>query len=73
MPPVEAYVSEDDRSTVNPLGVKGAGEDGTVGAGAAVANAVEDALAHLGVKITTMPLSPSRVLALIQEVGARAR
>lgn len=73
MPPVDVHVSEDDRSTVNPLGVKGAGEDGTVGAGAAVANAVEDALAHLGVKVTTMPLSPSRVLALIQEAQPRAR
>jgi len=66
MPPVEVHVSEDDRSTVNPLGVKGAGEDGTVGAGAAVANAVEDALAHLGVTVTAMPLTPSRVLELIQ-------
>ena len=66
MPPVEVHVSEDDRSTVSPLGVKGAGEDGTVGAGAAVANAVEDALAHLGVTVTAMPLTPSRVLELIQ-------
>ncbi|PYM19295.1 MAG: xanthine dehydrogenase, partial [Candidatus Rokuibacteriota bacterium] len=38
MPPVEVHVSEDDPSPVNPLGVKGAGEDGTVGAGAAIAN-----------------------------------
>jgi CO/xanthine dehydrogenase Mo-binding subunit len=67
MPAVEVHLSEDDRSPVNPLGVKGAGEDGTVGAGAAVANAVEDALAHLGVTVTGMPLTPSRVLELIQQ------
>lgn len=73
MPSVEVSLSEDDRSPVNPLGVKGAGEDGTVGAGAAVANAVEDALAHLGVTVSTMPLGPSRVLGLIREARARAR
>ncbi len=67
MPPVDVHVSENDRSPVNPLGVKGAGEDGTVGAGAAVANAVEDALAHLGVTVTGMPLTPARVLELIHE------
>jgi carbon-monoxide dehydrogenase large subunit len=67
MPSVDVFISEDDRSPVNPLGVKGAGEDGTVGAGAAVANAVADALGPFGVRVTTMPLSPSRVLALIRE------
>jgi carbon-monoxide dehydrogenase large subunit len=67
MPAVDVFISEDDRSPVNPLGVKGAGEDGTVGAGAAVANAVADALGPFGVRVTTMPLSPSRVLALIRE------
>ncbi len=67
MPPIEAHVSEDDPSPVNPLGVKGAGEDGTVCAGAAVANAVADALSPFGVKVTTMPLSPSRLLQLIRE------
>jgi CO/xanthine dehydrogenase Mo-binding subunit len=72
MPSVEVHISEDDPSPVNPLGVKGAGEDGTVGAGAAVANAVADALSPFGVTVTTMPLSPSRVLTLIRE-GRRGR
>jgi len=66
VPSVDVHLSEDDPSPVNPLGVKGAGEDGTVGAGAAVANAVADALSPFGVTVTTMPLSPSRVLELIR-------
>jgi len=45
----------------NPLGVKGIGEAGTIGATPAVQNAVVDALAHLGVRHLDMPLSPERV------------
>jgi carbon-monoxide dehydrogenase large subunit len=45
----------------NPLGVKGAGEGGTVGALAAVMNAVNDALAPLGIKNLSMPATPERV------------
>ena len=44
----------------NPLGVKGAGESGTIGAPAAVVNAVVDALWHLGVEHIDMPLTPER-------------
>jgi CO/xanthine dehydrogenase Mo-binding subunit len=73
MPPVEVHISEDDPSPVNPLRVKGAGEDGTVGAGAAVANAVADALSPFGVTVTTMPLSPSRILALIRDARGGTR
>ncbi len=50
----------------NPLGVKGLGEGGAIPPPAAVANAVEDALAPFGVRITATPLTPSRVLALIR-------
>jgi carbon-monoxide dehydrogenase large subunit len=46
---------------LNPLGVKGAGEAGTVGALPAVMNAIMDALAPLGVTALDMPASPSRV------------
>jgi aerobic carbon-monoxide dehydrogenase large subunit len=67
MPALEIHLGEHDLSPINPLGIKGAGEDGTVGAGAAIANAVADALAPLGVTVRTLPLSPSRVLALIRE------
>lgn len=45
----------------NPLGVKGAGEAGTIAATACVVNAVVDALYHLGVRDICMPLTPERV------------
>jgi aerobic carbon-monoxide dehydrogenase large subunit len=71
MPPLELWVREEDASPTNPLGVKGAGEDGIVAVGGAVANAVADALAPLGVKITALPLRPSRLRELIRRAGAR--
>jgi len=52
-------------SAVNPLGAKGVGEAGTVGAMAAVMNAVCDALAPLGVRHLDMPATPARVWAAI--------
>jgi aerobic carbon-monoxide dehydrogenase large subunit len=48
-------------SPTNPLGVKGIGEAGTIGAAPAVMNAVCDALAHLGVTDIDMPATPERV------------
>jgi hypothetical protein len=51
----------------NPLGAKGVGEGGTIGAGPAVQNAVIDALAHLGVRHIDMPVSPERVWRAIRE------
>jgi len=57
-------------SPLNPLGVKGVGEAGTIPVAALVAEAVEDALAPLGVRIREMPLSPNRILELIQEAQA---
>ena len=48
---------------LNPLGAKGAGEAGTVGALPAVMNAILDALAHLGVTDLEMPTTPERVWA----------
>jgi len=52
---------------LNPLGVKGAGEAGTVGALPAVMNAVIDALAPLGVRGLDMPASSARVWRAIQD------
>jgi carbon-monoxide dehydrogenase large subunit len=52
---------------VNPLGVKGIGETGTIASTPAVYNAVMDALAPLGVKQIRMPLTPERVWRAIQE------
>jgi carbon-monoxide dehydrogenase large subunit len=51
---------------LNPLGVKGIGESGTVGSVPAVQNAVVDAVAHLGVTHIDMPLTPERVWRAIQ-------
>ena len=47
--------------TTNPLGVKGAGEAGTIGAPPAIVSAVLDALAPLGVSDIDMPMTPNRV------------
>ena len=52
---------------VNPMGVKGVGEAGTIGTAHTIVNAVVDALAPLGVKHIDMPLRPRRVWAAIQE------
>jgi aerobic carbon-monoxide dehydrogenase large subunit len=54
-------------SPTNPLGVKGVGETGTIASGAAVMNAVVDALSHLGVTDIQMPATPERVWRAIQE------
>ena len=54
----------------NPLGAKGVGEGGTIGAGPAVQNAVIDALSHLGVRHIDMPMSPDRVWRAIQDAPA---
>jgi carbon-monoxide dehydrogenase large subunit len=54
-------------SPLNPLGVKGVGEAGCIGAPPAIVNAVLDALAPLGIKSIDMPLKPEKVWAVIQE------
>jgi carbon-monoxide dehydrogenase large subunit len=51
----------------NPLGAKGIGESGTIGAAPAVQNAVVDAVSHLGVRHIDMPLTPERVWLAIRE------
>jgi carbon-monoxide dehydrogenase large subunit len=56
-------------SPTNPLGVKGIGEAGTIGAAPAVINAIVDALAHLGVTDVAMPASPQTVWATIQQAS----
>ena len=56
-------------SPLNPLGVKGAGEAGSIPVPALVAEAIEDALQPFGVQITEMPLSPTRIWELNDEQG----
>jgi carbon-monoxide dehydrogenase large subunit len=60
------------RTSYNPLGVKGIGEAGTIGATPAVQNAVVDALAHLGVRHIDMPASPQRVWRAIRDVNGNS-
>lgn len=57
-------------TSVNPLGAKGVGEAGTVGALAAAMNAVNDALAPLGIRHLDMPATPLRVWQAIQAAKA---
>ena len=54
-------------------GAKGVGEGGTIGAPAAVLNAVSDALAPFGVGIFEMPITPQRILQLLGEAGRKAQ
>jgi carbon-monoxide dehydrogenase large subunit len=70
LPSFELLTSETP-TTVNPLGVKGIGEAGTIGATPAVHNAVVDAVAHLGVRHIDMPLTPERVWTAIQKASAK--
>lgn len=54
-------------TTYNPLGAKGLGEAGTIGATPAVQNAVIDAVAHLGVRHIDMPTTPRRIWQAIRD------
>ncbi|MYH79033.1 MAG: xanthine dehydrogenase family protein molybdopterin-binding subunit [Acidimicrobiaceae bacterium] len=55
---------------LNPLGAKGIGESGTVGAGPAVLNAVHDAVAHLGIDHIDMPATPQRIWHALRTAGS---
>ena len=68
VPPFEVDAHEVP-TQVNPLGAKGVGEAGTVGALPAVLNAVNDALAPLGVRHLDMPVTPERVWRAIHAAG----
>ena len=50
------------------LGAKGAGEDGTGAAAAAIMNAINDALSPLGGKVTQQPFTPERILSAIGKI-----
>jgi carbon-monoxide dehydrogenase large subunit len=65
--PFIAFTSEPVPSVLNPFGMKGCGEAGTVGALGAVSNAVRDALAARGVRRVDMPFSPQRVWQWLQD------
>ncbi|MEQ8194398.1 MAG: xanthine dehydrogenase family protein molybdopterin-binding subunit [Rhodospirillales bacterium] len=66
IPDIAAANNENEPSTSNPLGVKGAGEGGCCGAPSAIVIAAIDALKPLGVKHLDMPLTPEKVWRAMQ-------
>ena len=71
-PHVHGHSTELHPSPNNPLGAKGAGEGGIIPVGAAVANAIADALSSMGVEPDELPLTPPRLWQMIEKarVGA---
>ncbi|MGE0746015.1 MAG: xanthine dehydrogenase family protein molybdopterin-binding subunit [Rhodospirillales bacterium] len=63
-------VHQESPTPLNPLGVKGIGEVGTLPAAAAIVSAIEDALADLRVRIEAVPVQPTRLLQLIRDARA---
>ncbi|MBM4185715.1 MAG: xanthine dehydrogenase family protein molybdopterin-binding subunit [Gemmatimonadetes bacterium] len=72
MPTIESHFTYTP-TPVNPLGVKGIGEAGTIGSVPCIVNAVVDALAPLGITHIDKPLTPARVWAAIQQAKGGAR
>ena len=57
-------------SPLNPLGVKGAGEGGTIPAAAGIISVMEDALSENGVFLTESPMTPPRLFEILRDAGA---
>jgi len=66
VPHIEVLVTEDARSALNPLGLKGAGEGGITPVGAAIASAIDDALERPGA-VTQLPVTPQRIKAILKD------
>jgi carbon-monoxide dehydrogenase large subunit len=71
VPPVDVIHAETPPA-VSVSGFKGMAEGGTIGSTAAVANAVADALAPLGIEVRELPLTPDRILSLLRAAPAGA-
>src|SRR5262249_49011232 len=68
MAPVDVHhVEQPSPTTLG--GFKGVGEGGTIGAPGAIANAVADALAPLGIEVSELPISPERLFARLRRPG----
>ena len=68
--PTCAIAHVETPNPLNPLGVKGAGEGGTIPAPAAIIAAIEDALSPFGVHFAETPLTPERIVAALRAAGA---
>jgi carbon-monoxide dehydrogenase large subunit len=69
MPPIVSELDESQPCTHNPLGAKGCGEAGSIGAPMAIVGAVLDALRPLGIADLEMPMTPERVWRAIRAAG----
>jgi carbon-monoxide dehydrogenase large subunit len=69
--PTFECVNTETPTDLNPLGVKGIGESGSIGSTPAVQNAVVDALSHLGVRHVDLPLTPERVWRTLRDARRR--
>ena len=65
-PPIEVLITEDAPSPLNFLGLKGAGEGGANGVGAAIAAAIDDAIGMPGA-VTELPITPQRLRRILRE------
>jgi carbon-monoxide dehydrogenase large subunit len=70
LPPL-AVALDEHPSVINPLGIKGVGESGAIPGAAVIANAIEDAVADLGVTIHEVPVTPARLHGLLAAAGRR--
>mgnify|MGYP003676482708 FL=1 len=68
IPDIEFLITDDAPSPLTPLGIKGAGELGTNGAGAAIAAAIDHAIGIPGA-VTRLPVTPSRLRAILRGIG----
>jgi carbon-monoxide dehydrogenase large subunit len=73
LPFFHTETDESQPTPINPLGAKGCGESGTIGAPSAIVSAVLDALAPLGITTIDMPLTPGRVWEALQSKAATTR
>ena len=71
-PKIEVLITEDAPSPHNPLGLKGAGEGGINGVGAAIAGAIDDAIGVPGA-VTRLPVTPRRMHELLTGAGKEGR
>ena len=72
IPPIEVvHLQTESPTTLS--GFRGMGEGGTIGAPAAIANAIADALSPLGIEINELPVTPERLFRLIEAAKARGK
>lgn len=69
LPPIDVVHIESESGVVG--GFRGMGEGGTIGAPAAIANAIADALAPLGLDVSILPMTPERIFRLLEHAKAK--